>query len=155
MNLKKLVLASAVLGAFAFAGAASASDPITTPAPASQEGCVSAPGDTCTYTSTRTGGYVARGDSWSLTVSFPAPAPVPPATCGARDTNCDGKLTYTFTAASTPAMPQGCALWGPGATVTTSNGIAAGNPFLSVQDGVVANECPGGRLPDRTDATPQ
>jgi hypothetical protein len=149
MNLKKLVLASAVLGAFAFAGAASASDPITTPAPASQEGCVSAPGDTCTYTSTRTGGYVARGDSWSLTVSFPTTVGDP------RDVNGDGKLTYTFTAASTPAMPQGCALWAPGATVTTSNGIAAGNPFLSVQDGVVANECPGGRLPDRTDATPR
>jgi hypothetical protein len=148
-----------VLGALVCSSSAAASDPITTPPPASQEGCVSQPNDTCTYTSTRTGGYVARGTTWSLVVSFPAPAPVPPATCGARDVNCDGRLTYTFDSTTNPAMPQGCALWGPGATVTTSGGatggIAAGNPFLSPTDGQVNNECAGGRLPDRTDTTPQ
>ena len=163
MNLKKLVLAGAFIGALAFVGgSASASDPITTPAPASQEGCVSPAGDTCTYTSTRTGGFVARGSSWTLVVSVPTAAPsvpCPPNTADPRDTNCDGKLTYTFDASSTPAMPQGCSLWPPGATVTTTAGsgssIAAGNPFLAVTDSSVSNECPGGRLPDRTDATPQ
>jgi hypothetical protein len=163
MTLKKLVLASAALGALCVAGSsASASDPITTPAPASQEGCVSPAGDTCTYTSTRTGGFVARGSAWTVVVSIPTAAPsvpCPPNTSDPRDTNCDGKLTYTFDASSTPAMPQGCSLWGPGTTVTVTAGagsaVAAGNPFLAVTDGSVNNECAGGRLPDRTDVAPQ
>jgi hypothetical protein len=154
---RKLILASAMLAALAYSGTASGSDPISTPGPASQEGCVSQPGDTCTYTTTRTGGFAARG-TWTLTVSVPAAAPVPPATCDARDVNCDGKWTYTFTESSTPAMPQGCSLFGPGATVTTlagaSGGIAAGNPFPAPSDGGVPNECAGGRLPDRTDVSP-
>jgi hypothetical protein len=159
MNLKKLVLAGAVLGALAFAGTSSASDPIVV-APTGGEGCVSPAGDTCTYTSTRTGGYVARGDAWSMTVSIPTVAPsaiCPPNTNDPRDTNCDGKLTYTFGPANAP--PQGCSLWPAGTTVTISagadSGIAAGNPFLMQTDGSVNNECAGGRLPDRTDATPQ
>lgn len=152
MNLKKLVVAGAVLGAFAFAGSASASDPIIVE-PTGGQGCVSPAGDTCTYTSTRTGGYVARGDAWSLTVSIPTTAGDP------RDVNADGKLTYTFNQSTTPAMPQGCSLFPAGSTVTTSaganSGIAAGNPFLQQTDSSVYNECAGGRLPDRTDATPQ
>jgi hypothetical protein len=163
MTLKKLVVAGAFLGALVFAGSsASASDPITTPAPASQEGCVSPAGDTCTYTSTRTGGLVARGSAWTVVVSIPTTAPsvpCPPNTSDPRDTNCDGVLTYTLSASGTPAIPQGCSLWGPGATVTTiagdASGVAAGNPFLALTDGSVNNECAGGRLPDRTDVTPQ
>jgi len=155
--LRKLILATAILGASIYPGTASASDPITTPAPLSQEGCVSQPTDTCTYTATRTGGYVARGDTWSLSVSFPAPAPVPPATCGAGDIDCDGKLTWTYGPSNAP--PQGCSLWEIGATVTisagASGGIAAGNPFPGAADGQVNNECAGGRLPNRTDATPR
>jgi hypothetical protein len=161
MNLKKLVVAGAVLGAFAFAGNASASEPIIVE-PTGGQGCVSPAGDTCTYTSTRTGGYVARGSNWSLVVSIPTVAPsvpCPPNTADPRDTNCDGKLTYTFTAATLPAMPQGCSLFPAGSTVTTSAGpssaIAAGNPFLQQTDSSVNNECAGGRLPNRTDATPQ
>jgi hypothetical protein len=158
--LRKLILASAVLGALVFGGTAQASDPIVTPAPLSQEGCVSQPNDTCTYTSTRTGGYAARGDSWTMVVEIPTVAPsaeCPPNTADPRDTNCDGKLTYTFSAANAP--PQGCSLWPAGTTVTisagASSGIAAGNPFPASSDGQVNNECAGGRLPNRTDATPQ
>jgi hypothetical protein len=152
MTLKKLVLAGAVLGAFAFAGSASASDPIIVE-PTGGQGCVSPAGDTCTYTSTRTGGYVARGGAWSLTVSIPTTAGDP------RDVNLDGQLTYTFNQSSSPAMPQGCSLFPANSTVTTSAGansaVAAGNPFLQQTDGTINNECAGGRLPDRTDATPQ
>jgi hypothetical protein len=152
MTLKKLVLAGAVLGAFAFAGSASASEPIIVE-PTGGQGCVSPAGDTCTYTSTRTGGYVARGSAWSLTVSIPTTAGDP------RDVNLDGQLTYTFGPTSNPAMPQGCSLFPAGSTVTTSAGansaVAAGNPFLQQTDTTINNECAGGRLPDRTDATPQ
>jgi hypothetical protein len=148
---KLTLLAVALLAAFTYAQAAVASDPITTPAPASQEGCVSPAGDTCTYTSTRTGGYAAGGSSWSLVVSIPTSAGDP------RDVNLDGQLTYTFGPAGAP--PQGCALWGPGATVTISAGssgtIAAGNPFPAPTDGQTTNPCAGGTLPDRSDAIPQ
>jgi hypothetical protein len=162
MNLKKFLVAGAALVVFAFAGigTASASDPIVVE-PTGGEGCVSPAGDTCTYTSTRTGGYVARGDAWSMTVSIPTVAPsvpCPPNTNDPRDTNCDGKLTYTFGPGNAP--PQGCSLWPANTTVTISaganSGIAAGNPFLKQTDGTApSNECPGGRLPNRTDATPQ
>lgn len=150
--MNKLILAGALVGALAFAAPATASDPIVTPAPLSQEGCESPPGDTCTYTSTRTGGYAARGDGWSLVVVIPTTAGDP------RDIDLDGKLTYTFGPSNAP--PQGCSLWGPGATVTSSASassvIAAGNPFpAAAADGNVDNACAGGMLPDRTDATPQ
>jgi hypothetical protein len=148
---KKLILITAVAGAAVYPGAAAASDPITTPAPLSQEGCVPPPGDSCTYTSTRSGGYAAGGSTWSLTVAIPTTAGDP------RDVNLDGKLTYTFGPANAP--PQGCSLWGIGATVTASpgsgGGIAAGNPFPAPSDSVRDNTCAGGTLPSRTDATPQ
>jgi len=148
---KRLILAGLLLGALALTGTAAASEPITTPAPLSQEGCVSPSGDTCTYTATRDAGYVARGDAWSLVVSIPTTAGDP------RDVNLDGKLTYTFGPSNAP--PQGCGLWSPGATVTisagASSGIAAGNPFPGPADAATNNECAGGKLPDRTDATPQ
>ncbi|HZI90239.1 MAG TPA: hypothetical protein VFD31_01260 [Thermoleophilaceae bacterium] len=142
---------AAFVSSTAFAGTASASDPITTPAPASQEGCVSPAGDTCTYTTTRTGGYVANGGAWSLVVAIPTTVGDP------RDVNADGNLTYTFGPGNAP--PQGCSLFGPGATITTSagasSGIVAGNPFLAATDSGVSNPCAGGSLPDRTDSTPQ
>jgi hypothetical protein len=150
MNLKKFAVSGALFGVLAFAGGASASDPIIVE-PTGGQGCVSQPGDTCTYTSTRTGGYVARGDAWALTVSIPTTAGDP------RDVNLDGQLTYTFGPSNAP--PQGCSLFPANSTVTTSaganSGIAAGNPFLQQTDSSVNNECAGGRLPDRTDATPQ
>jgi hypothetical protein len=150
MNLKKFAVAGALVGVLALAGGASASDPIFVE-PTGGQGCVSHPGDTCTYTSTRTGGYVANGSTWSLTVSIPTTAGDP------RDVNLDGQLTYTFGPGNAP--PQGCSLYPAGSTVTTSGGssggIAAGNPFLQQTDSTVANACAGGPLPDRTDATPQ
>jgi len=148
--LKKVAVAGALVGVLAFAGGASASDPIFVE-PTGGQGCVSVPGDTCTYTSTRTGGYVARGDAWTLTVSIPTTAGDP------RDVNLDGQLTYTLGPSN--ALPQGCSLFPAGSTVTTNaganSGIAAGNPFLQQTDSTISNECAGGRLPDRTDATPQ
>jgi hypothetical protein len=152
MTLKKFAVAGALVGVLVFAASASASDPIFV-APTGGQGCVSHPGDTCTYTSTRTGGYVANGSTWSLTVSIPTTAGDP------RDANADGQLTYSFSASTSPAMPQGCSLFPAGSTVTTSagaqGGIAAGNPFLQQTDSSVSNACAGGPLPDRTDATPQ
>lgn len=149
--MKNLIIGGALLTALAFAGTASASDPIATPAPASQEGCVSPAGDTCTYTSTRTGGVVSNGGAWSVVVAIPTTAGDP------RDVNADGNLTYTFGPGNAP--PQGCSLFGPGATITTTagagSGVAAGNPFLAATDSQVSNPCPGGSLPDRTDSTPQ
>jgi hypothetical protein len=127
---KKLIAGGAFLAVLAFPGAATSSDPITTPAPASQEGCVSPAGDTCTYTSTRDGGYAANGSTWSLVVTTSV-------------------ATYTFGPGNAP--PQGCGLWGPGATVTisagSSGGIAAGNPFPAPTDGQINNDCAGGKLP--------
>jgi hypothetical protein len=150
MNLKKFAVAGALVGVFAFAGGASASDPIIVE-PTGGQGCVSPAGDTCTYTSTRTGGYVARGDAWTLTVSIPTTAGDP------RDVNLDGQLTYTFGPGNAP--DQGCSLFPAGSTVTTSagaaSGIAAGNPFLQQTDSAVTNACAGGQLPNRADATPQ
>jgi hypothetical protein len=126
---RKLLVGGALLGVLAFAGTAGASDPITTPAPLSQEGCVSQAGDTCTYTATRDGGYAAGGSTWSLVVTT-------------------ATATHTFGPGNAP--PQGCALWAPGATVTVSGGasggIAAGNPFPAPADGV-NNDCAGGKLP--------
>ena len=150
MTLKKFAVTCALLGVLAVAATASASDPIFV-APTGGQGCVSHPGDTCTYTSTRTGGYVANGSAWSLTVAIPTTAGDP------RDVNLDGQLTYTFGPGNAP--PQGCSLFPAGSTVTTnagaSSGIAAGNPFLQQTDSSVSNACAGGPLPDRTDATPQ
>lgn len=142
------LLAAAVAAFASMAGPAGASDPIITPAPLAQEGCVSPPGDTCTYTATRPGGYVANGANWTLVVSVPAAG-------DPRDTNLDGKLTFTIGPSS--GLPQGCGLWDPGATITTitgaSSGLAAGSPFPQPADGVLgeANDCEGGKLPARTD----
>lgn len=139
--MKKAVLLGALLGALATGGTAIASDPIILPT--GQEGCISPSGDTCTYTSTRAGGYVAHGTTWTLTVEIPANG-------DPRDTNLDGKLRYVFS--STNAPQQGCGLWGPGATVTISAGadgrIAAGNPFPGAADGAVgnSNDCKAGRI---------
>lgn len=142
------------LAAFAsMAGVAGASDPIATPAPLSQEGCVSAPGDTCTYTATRPGGFVADGANWTLVVAIPTTAGDP------RDVNLDGTLTYTIGPSNN--LPQGCGIFDPGATITTivgdQSGLAAGSPFPQPTDDVTgsANDCEGGKLPDRTDVSPQ
>jgi hypothetical protein len=146
-------LLAATIASLASMGAtASASDPIITPAPLAQEGCVSPQGDTCTYTATRPGGHAAAGSNWTLVISIPANG-------DPRDTNLDGRLTYTITPAN--GLPQGCGLFDPGATITTtagaSSGLAAGSPFPQPTDSVTgtANDCEGGKLPARTDVTPQ
>jgi hypothetical protein len=134
-----VVLFATLTGALAVAGTAVASDPIILPT--GSEGCVSPAGDTCTYTSTRDGGYAARGASWTLTVEIPANG-------DPRDTNVDGKLRYVFNSANAPE--QGCGLFGPGSAVTTNGGansqIAAGNPFPGASDAVIgdANNCSTG-----------
>lgn len=142
MTLRKVAFLGALLGVLAYAGTATASDPIVLPT--GQEGCVSPAGDTCTYTPTRDGGYAARGDAWTLTVVIPAPAGDP------RDTNLDGNLRYVFDPSNAPE--QGCGLYPVGATVTTAagadSGIAAGNPFPGATDPVVgsANDCEAGKV---------
>jgi hypothetical protein len=138
---KALVLVGLLVGVLATAGAASASDPIILPT--GQEGCVSPSGDTCTYTSTRDGGYAARGTNWTLTVEIPANG-------DPRDTNLDGKLRYVFNSSNAPE--QGCGLYGAGSTVTTNAGadstIAAGNPFPGATDAAIgnANDCAAGKI---------
>jgi hypothetical protein len=140
--MKKVMLAGALVASLSLAGGtAVASDPLFLPG--GEEGCVSAPGDTCTFTSTRDGGYAANGSSWTLTVEIPANG-------DARDTNGDGKLRYVITSANAPE--QGCGLFGPGSTVTTNagsdSGIAAGNPFPGASDAVIgdANDCSTGLI---------
>ncbi|MGH9196136.1 MAG: hypothetical protein ACRD1T_10395 [Acidimicrobiia bacterium] len=100
--------------------------------PAGAEGCVvdgqdaSGPSGplrhatTCTYTSTRNGGYVARGN-WTMSVTI-------------------GDVTTVYGPANAPA--QGCTLWGPGTIVTVTrndaqSAIAAGNPYPAATDGVL------------------
>lgn len=119
---------------------ASASDPISLPT--GQEGCVSPAGDTCTYTPTRSGGYVGNGSGWSVTVEIPANG-------DPRDTNLDGKLRYVFTSANAPA--QGCGFFDAGSTVTTvggDQGVAAGNPIPGAADAATgdANDCATGSV---------
>jgi hypothetical protein len=132
------LLAVASLG---YTGIATASDPIILPT--GEEGCVSPPGDTCTYTSTRDGGMVGNGANWTVTVEIPANG-------DPRDTNLDGKLRYVFTPSNAPE--QGCGFFGPGSTVTTSagenSGVAAGNPFPPASDAVVGsqNDCATGKV---------
>jgi hypothetical protein len=149
--MKKLVLFCAMLGSLVYVGAASASDPIII-SQTGQEGCVSPSGDTCTYTSTRDGGYASNGTGWTLTVQIAANG-------DPRDTNLDGKLRYVFTASNAPQ--QGCGLWGANATVTTSAGaaraLAAGNPFPAATDPVAggANDCATGLItPGNPNYTP-
>lgn len=138
--MRKLVFGAAMLGSLTFAAAATASDPIII-APVGGEGCVSPPGDTCTYTSTRNGGLVANGSSWTVTVKIPANG-------DPRDTDGDGNLRYVFSSANAPA--QGCGFFGPGSTVTTNGGadsqVAAGNPIPGQSDAVLgdANNCATG-----------
>ncbi len=136
----RIALAVASVSLLAFVASASASDPIVLPT--GQEGCVSQAGDTCTYTATRSGGYVGNGSGWSVTVQIPANGDV-------RDTNGDGKLRYVFTASNAPE--QGCGFFDAGATVTTvggDQGVAAGNPFPGASDGAVgdANDCATGSV---------
>jgi hypothetical protein len=136
----RTVLAAVCGSLLACAATASASDPIVLPT--GQEGCVSPAGDTCTYNPTRSGGYVAQGAGWSVTVEIPANG-------DARDTNGDGKLRYVFTSANAPA--QGCGFFDAGSTVTTvggDRGVAAGNPFLGATDGVTGdtNDCATGSV---------
>jgi hypothetical protein len=147
---KRLVLLGVVLGALAYGGSATASAPIVLPT--GQEGCVSPAGDTCTYSATRTGGYVANGSAWTLTVEIAANG-------DPRDTNLDGKLRYVFNASNAPA--QGCGLFPAGATATTavgaSGGLAAGNPIPGATDPVAgsANDCATGTIaPGNTHYTP-
>jgi hypothetical protein len=138
---KRLVLLGVVVGALAYTGTATASDPIVLPT--GQEGCVSPTGDTCTFTSTRDGGYVANGSAWTLTIQISANG-------DPRDTNLDGKLRYVFTASNAPT--EGCAVYAAGATVTTTaganSGIAAGNPVPGAADPAVgtANDCATGKV---------
>jgi hypothetical protein len=140
--MRKAVLFSALVVVLASAGTAAASDPIIM-APTGQEGCVSPAGDTCTYTTTRDGGYVANGSTWTLTVEIPANG-------DPRDTNLDGKLRYVFNPANAPV--QGCGLAAAGSTVTTNAGadarIAAGNPFPGASDAVIgsSNDCDAGKV---------
>jgi hypothetical protein len=150
VTMKKAVLVGALLGTLVLGGTAAASDPIILPS--GQEGCVSQPGDTCTYTSTRDGGYAAGGSTWTLTVEIPANG-------DPRDTNGDGKLRYVFNASNGPE--QGCGFFGPGATVTTNGGadssVAAGNPFPGASDAVIGeqNDCPTGMIsPANNNYTP-
>jgi hypothetical protein len=130
-----------VLGALVCGGTATASAPIVLPS--GQEGCVSPAGDTCTYTATRTGGYVANGSTWTLTVEIAANG-------DPRDTNKDGKLRYVFNASNAPA--QGCGFIPAAATVTTlvgaSGGLAAGNPIPGATDPAAgsANNCATGLI---------
>ena len=136
---KVAVLLGALAGVLTIVGSAAASDPIILPT--GSEGCVSPPGDTCTYTSTRDGGYAANGSTWSITVEIPANG-------DPRDTNADGKLRYVFDSSNAP--DQGCGFFGPGSTVTTNasadSGVAAGNPFPGASDAVIgdANNCSTG-----------
>jgi hypothetical protein len=138
---KALVLLGLLVGVLATVGTATASDPIILPT--GQEGCVSPSGDTCTYTSTRDGGYAANGTTWTLTVEIPANG-------DPRDTNLDGKLRYVFNSSNAPE--QGCGLYGAGSTVTTNGGadsrIAAGNPFPGATDPVIgtSNDCAAGKI---------
>jgi hypothetical protein len=138
--MRKLVFLVAMLGSLTFVGTAVASDPIIV-APVGGEGCVSPSGDTCTYTSTRDGGYVADGSNWTVTVEIPANG-------DARDTDADGDLRYVISPANAPE--QGCGFFGPGSTVTTNAGansqVAAGNPIPGQSDAVVgdANNCATG-----------
>ena len=136
----RIALAVAGVCMLAFVASASASDPIVLPT--GQEGCVSPAGDTCTYTATRDGGYVANGSGWSVTVEIPANG-------DARDTNGDGKLRYVFTSSNAPE--QGCGFFAAGSTVTTvggDQGVAAGNPIPGASDAVVgdANDCATGKV---------
>jgi hypothetical protein len=136
----RIALAVAFGSLLAGAATASASDPIVLPT--GQEGCVSPAGDTCTYTPTRSGGYVAQGSGWSVTVEIPANG-------DARDTNGDGKLRYVFTTSNAPA--QGCGFFDAGSTVTTvggDRGVAAGNPFPGAADAVTGdtNDCATGSV---------
>ena len=140
--MKRVMLAGALLVSLSLAGGtAVASDPLVLPG--GEEGCVSAPGDTCTYTSTRDGGMAANGSTWTLTVQIPANG-------DPRDSNLDGKLRYVFTSANAPQ--EGCGLYAAGSTVTTSagaqGGIAAGNPFPGASDAVVGsnNDCDAGKV---------
>lgn len=139
--MKKAVLLGVVVGALSMGGTAAASDPLILPT--GQEGCVSPEGDTCTYTATRDGGYLANGSNWTLTVEIAANGDL-------RDTNLDGKLRYVFGPGNAPE--QGCGLWSAGATVTTNAGagsrLAAGNPFPGATDPVVgaSNDCATGKI---------
>ncbi len=136
---KLVVLCGALASTLAFGASALASDPIILPT--GEEGCVSQPGDTCTYVPRRDGGYVANGSTWTLTVSIPANG-------DPRDTNLDGRLRYVFGPSNAPE--QGCGMFGAGSTVTTnagaSAGIAAGNPIPGASDAVLgdANNCDTG-----------
>jgi hypothetical protein len=138
-TMKKAALLGAIVAALALSSTAVASDPIILPT--GSEGCVSPAGDTCTYTSTRDGGFAARGANWTVTVEIPANG-------DPRDTNLDGKLRYVFNSSNAPA--QGCGFFGPGSTVTTNGGadsaVAAGNPFPGASDAVLgsANDCATG-----------
>lgn len=139
--MRKVVLLSAIAAALTYGGTAAASDPLILPT--GQEGCVSPAGDTCTYTASRDGGYVADGSTWTLTVQIPANG-------DPRDTNGDGKLRYVFDPSNAPE--QGCGLWSAGATVTTSAGadgrIAAGNPIPGAADPALgsSNDCSAGKI---------
>src|SRR5215210_2868150 len=121
-TLRKALFVSVLAGALvSIVGPATASDPIILPT--GQEGCVSPPGDTCTYSPTRDGGYVGQG-GWTITVEIPANGDV-------RDTNADGKLRYVFDASNAPV--QSCWFFGAGSTLTPAAGsdvsVAAGNPI--------------------------
>jgi hypothetical protein len=139
--MRKAVLLGVLTGVFAMAGTAVASDPIILPT--GSEGCVSPPGDTCTYTSTRDGGYVADGTTWSVTVEIAANG-------DPRDTNGDGQLRYVFNSSNAPE--QGCGFFAADSTVTTNAGadgeVAAGNPFPGASDAVIgdSNDCSTGKV---------
>ena len=139
---KGFAIVCAIVGSLIGAAVATASEPIII-APSGQEGCVSPAGDSCTYASTRDGGYVANGGTWTVTVEIPANG-------DARDTNGDGRLRYVFGPDNAPE--QGCGFFAAGSQVTTSagdgSGVAAGNPIPGASDAAVgdANDCATGMV---------
>lgn len=141
--MKRLLAVATAIGLLSVAATAFASNPLALPG--GEEGCVSQPGDTCTYTATRDGGfaYDNNGVTWTLTVEIPANG-------DPRDTNRDGLLRYVFAINNEPE--QGCGLWVAGSIVTTNGGsdtfIAAGDPFPAASDTVVGsqNDCSAGKV---------
>ena len=136
--MKKALGVGVFAAVLAISGPAFGSDPLILPG--GEEGCVSQPGDVCTYSPTRSGGYASPGGTWTITVSIPANGDL-------RDTNHDGKLRYVFSAANAP--DEGCGFFGAGSTVTTNGGdqgVAAGNPFPGASDAAIgsANDCSTG-----------